>query len=80
MVCALVTFGENACGLRVSTPLQALRLEEDVDIKDNGTDGYYVGWAEAGEYLRCSVDVQTEGELINCTRVSNLNRSSSPRT
>ena len=48
-----------------STPWQAFRLDEDVDIKDNGEDGYYIGWTDAGEYLRYTVDVQTGGERLS---------------
>lgn len=51
-------------GLRISTPSQALRLGEDVDINDNGSGGYYVGWTASDEYLCYSVDVQTDGEQI----------------
>lgn len=51
-------------------PSQALRLGEDVDIKDNGTDGYYVGWTDTDEYLRYSVDVQTEGEQFEDAAVA----------
>ncbi|CAN0416089.1 unnamed protein product [Ascophyllum nodosum] len=41
------------------------RLDEDVDIKPTPTSGFYVGWTAGGEYLRYTVDVQTDVEVFN---------------
>ena len=40
---------------------QVFRLDEDVDIRST-TSGFYVGWTAGGEYLRYTVDVQTDGK------------------
>lgn len=36
---------------------QAFRLSEDVDVQDNGGEGYYVGWISASEHLSDMVEV-----------------------
>ena len=41
---------------------QAFRTEEGVDVKALGSSGYYIGWTNADEYLRYTVDVQETGE------------------
>ncbi|CAN0416063.1 unnamed protein product, partial [Ascophyllum nodosum] len=44
---------------------EVFRLDEDVDIKPTPTSGFYVGWTAGGEYLRYTVDVQTDVEAFD---------------
>lgn len=57
----------NAARTNSSTPsspprIQALRLTEDVDINEDETGGFYVGWTTASEYLSYMVEVTEDGE------------------
>lgn len=47
--------------LLVVRTCQAIRTDEDVDIKVSEDGGYYVGWTRDDEYLRYTVDVKTAG-------------------
>ena len=57
----MLTCTLTSCFVRFDAPLQAFRTDEDVDIQKDRDGGFNIGWIDAGEYLRYTVDVEEDG-------------------